>query len=174
MKTMIVILSALILLTQAAAGADRPERELRWNSSRGPADGWMMVGRDSPYSAAWLDEVGLNLTADQDDRLRTLDEKWMRQVEPLQDRMRETGKALKSEWLKLEPDRRRTEALQGEVFRLREQMREMRAGRRAEALKVLTAEQRSRLEETEQRRSVRHDRVRYRQNWFLPNSKQGR
>ena len=86
----------------------------------------------------------------------------MRQFEPLQARLFETGKELKAEWLQREPDRRKIEALQGEVAKLQERIREKLAARRAEALEILSAEQRVRLDEAEQRRDVRHDRIRFR------------
>ena len=163
MKTMIVILSAFVLLTQAA-GADHPGRGPGREPGRGPVNAWMMVHREGPYSAAWIAEAGLRLTEAQADRIRTLEEKWTRQIEPLQARLVDTGKELKVEWLKPEPDRRRIEALQAEVSRLHESMREKLAGRRAEALEVLTPAQRLRLEEAEQRRDMRHDRIRFRLN----------
>jgi Spy/CpxP family protein refolding chaperone len=163
MKTMIVILSAFVLLTQAV-GADHPGRWLGREPGRGPVNGWMMVHREGPYSAAWIAEAGLRLTEAQADRIRTLEEKWARQIEPLRARLVDTGKELKVEWLKPEPDRRRIEVLQAEVSRLHESMREKLAGRRAEALEVLTPAQQARLEEAEQRRDLHHDRIRFRLN----------
>jgi len=124
----------------------------------------MMVHREGPYSAAWIVEAGLRLTEEQADRIRALEEKWTRQIEPLQDRLYETGKELKAEWLKPQPDRHRIGALQGEVSRLHERMREKLAGRRAETLEVLTPAQQERLEGAEQRRDVYHDRIRFRLN----------
>jgi len=124
----------------------------------------MMVHRDGPYSAVWIAETGLRLTEEQADRVRVLEEKWTRQIEPLQDRLYETGKELKTEWLKPQPDRRRIEILQGEVSRLHESMREKLAGRRAETLEILTPAQQERLEGAEQRRDVYHDRIRFRLN----------
>lgn len=163
MKTMIVILSVFVLLTPAAA-ADPPGRDPGRNPSRGSADGWIMGHREGPCSAAWLAEAGLRLTEGQTARIRILEQKWTRQIEPDQNRLYETGKELKTEWLRPEPDRHRIEALQGEVSRLHERMREKLAGRRAEALEVLTPAQRERLEEAERRRDVRHDRIRFRLN----------
>ena len=159
---MIVIVSALILLTQSAAGGDHPGRGPGWGSGRGPTDGRMMVHRDGPYSAAWIAAAGVTLAADQTARIRSLEEKYARQFEPLQARLYETGKELKTEWLQREPERRRIEALQGEVAKLHERIREKMAEHRAEALDILSAEQQARLEEAEQRRDVRHDRIRFR------------
>lgn len=166
MKEMIVILSALLLLTQGAAGGDHPGRGPgqghMWGSGRGPTNGMMMVHQDGPYSAGWIASAGVSLTMDQTVRIRMLEEKYVRQFEPLQARLFETGKELKAEWLKTEPDRRKIEALQGEVAKLHERIREKMADRRAEALEILSAEQRARLDEAEQRRDVRHDRIRFR------------
>jgi Spy/CpxP family protein refolding chaperone len=165
-KEMIVILSALLLLTQGAAGGDHPGRGPGrgplWGSGRGPTDGRMVVHRDGPYSAAWIADAGVSLTTDQRARIRTLEEKYVRQFEPLQTRLFETGKELKTEWLKTEPDRRKIEALQGEVAKLHGRIREKLADRRAEALEILSAEQRARLDEAEQRGDMRHDRIRFR------------
>jgi len=122
----------------------------------------MMMHRDGPYSSAWIAEAGLLLTKEQAARIRILEEKYTRQFEPFQARLSETGKELKAEWLKPQPDRRRIEAHQGEVSRLHERIREKLAERRAEVLEILTAAQRARLEETEQRRDMRHDQIRFR------------
>jgi Spy/CpxP family protein refolding chaperone len=122
----------------------------------------MSIHKDGPYSAEWIAAAGLNLTAEQNARIRTMEEKWTRQFEPLQSRWYETRKELKAEWLKTEIDRRRIDVLQDEVAGLRERMREKIADRRAEVLEILTAEQRARVEDAEQIRDVYHNWIWYR------------
>jgi|GEM_PF-1573622 len=161
MSKAIIILSAFILLAQGAVGADHPARNPGRELGRGPVNGWMMLHRDGPYSVSWITDAGLTVTTEQATRIRTLEEKYTRQFEPLQARLLETGKALKIEWLKLSPDQRRIAALQGELSRLHKQLLEKMSERRAEALEVLNAEQRERAEEAEQRRDMHHDRIRF-------------
>ena len=83
----------------------------------------------------------LKLTAEQAARIRTLDEKYAQEIEPIREQFYDKGRELKSEWLQKEPDRGKIKALQGEVAKLRERMREKMAGHRADVLKVLTPEQ---------------------------------
>jgi len=122
-----------------------------------------MVHREGPYSAAWIATAGLPLTTEQTRRIRILAEKYAQQFEAIQARLLEMGKELKTEWLKMRPDRRRIETLQGEVSRLQKQFLEKMSEHHAMALEVLTVEQRVRLEAAEQRYNARHDRIQFRQ-----------
>jgi len=85
----------------------------------------------------------LKLTEEQVAQLRTLDEKYAQEIEPIREELFNKGRELKSEWLRTEPDRSRIEALRGEAAKLHEQMRAQLAAHRSDVLKILTLEQRT-------------------------------
>jgi Spy/CpxP family protein refolding chaperone len=137
MKMTIAILSALFLVAQGTAIADRAERD---RIDRGP----MGYGRGYDCSSLTTN-TKLKLTAEQTDRLRALDEKYRQEIEPIREQLYDKGHELKAEWLQTTPDRGKIEILRGEVTKLREQMRGPLEARRTEVLKVLTLEQRAHL-----------------------------
>ena len=138
MKKVIVIISALVLLTQGIAMADRAGRD---RSNRG-----MMMGYGMAYDCSSLTaNAKLKLTTDQVARLRALDDKYRQEIEPIREQLYTKGHELKAEWLQTNPDRGRINALQGYVAELRERMRAPLAAHRTEVLKVLTLEQRAHL-----------------------------
>ena len=144
MKKAIAILSALFFLTQGTAMAARPGRD---HINRGP----MGYGKD--YDCSSLEANGkLRLTTEQTARLRALDEKYALELDPIREQLYKKGRELKAEWLQPNPDLDRIEILQGEVAKLREQMRAPLAAQRAEVLKVLTLEQRAHLPDDGPRR----------------------
>jgi Spy/CpxP family protein refolding chaperone len=138
MKKAIVILSALFLLTQGIAMAARAGRDR--------IDRGMMIGYGRSYDCSSLmANIKLNLTAEQAARLRTLDDKYGQEIEPIRKQLYNRGRELKAEWLQTEPDRGRIEALQGDVVKLQARLRAMLAAHRADALKVLTPEQQAQV-----------------------------
>lgn len=134
MKKKIVILSALLLLTQgtamaAPAGRDRSERG--------------MMGYGKHYDcASIMVNPHLKLTPEQAARLRALDDKYRREIEPIRVQLSDKGRELKAEWLQTEPDRGRIALLRDDVAKLQERLRAALSAQRAEALTVLTPEQR--------------------------------
>jgi Spy/CpxP family protein refolding chaperone len=133
MKKAIAILSALFLLTQGTGMAARAGRD---RIDRG------MMGYGKGYDCSSLTaNAKLKLTVEQSTRLRALDEKYAREIEPLREQLYGKGRELKSEWLQTEPDHGKIEALQGDVAKLQERIREKRAGHRADVLNILTTEQ---------------------------------
>ena len=137
MKKAIVILSALVLLTQglamaAPAGRDRIER------------GMMGYGKNYDCSSI-IANPHLKLTAEQAARLRALDDKYRPEIEPIRGQLSDKGRELKAEWLQTEPDRGRIELLKGDVAKLQARLRAALAAQRADALKVLTPEQRTQV-----------------------------
>jgi len=135
MKKALVIISAFFLLAQGTAMAARAGRD---RIERGP------MGYGRGYDCSSLTANGkLKLTAEQAARLRTLDEKYAQELDPIREQLYDKGRELKSEWLQTEPDRGRIEILQAEAAKLREQMRAPLAAHRAEVLKILTLEQRA-------------------------------
>ena len=138
MKKAIVILSALFLLTQGTAMADR--------AGRAHIDRGMMMGYGMAYDCSSLTaNAKLKLTTDQVARLRALDDKYRQEIEPIREQLYGKGRELKAEWLQKNPDRGKIGALQGDVVELRERMRAPLAAHRTEVLKVLTLEQRAHL-----------------------------
>lgn len=137
MKNAIAILSALFLLTQGTAMADREGQGRPDGSVRGYGIGY--YGYNLTFDAT------LNLTAEQAARIRVLDERYVQDVAPVRAQLRDKGHELKSEWLQTEPDRGRIAGLQKEVAKLQKQIREKIAGHRAEVLNILTPEQRAKV-----------------------------
>ncbi len=138
MKKVIVIISALVLLTQGIAMAARAGRD------RG--DRGMIMGYGMAYDCSSLTaNAKLKLTAEQAARLRALDVKYRQEIEPIRKQLYGKGQELRAEWLQTNPDRGKIEALQGDVAELRARMRAPLAAHRTEVLKVLTLEQRAHL-----------------------------
>lgn len=141
MKKLIMIVITLFFLIQATVIAVHAERDI---SNR-------KMGRHGNclYDVDLAADAKLNLTPEQAGRIRALYEKYASDIEPLRMQLREKGKALKTEWLRTEPDRNKIASLRDEVVNLNKQMREKIAGHRADVFDVLTAEQRVRALEIE-------------------------
>ncbi len=139
MKRLIIMLLTLLLVMQATAIALHAERDNRRIDRHG----------NCLYDVDLAAEAKLNLTPEQAGRIRALHEKYASDIEPLRMQLREKGRALKTEWLRTEPDRNKIESLRDELFNLNKQMQEKIAGHRAEVLDVLTTEQRTRALEIE-------------------------
>jgi hypothetical protein len=134
MKMTIAILSALILLTQGSALADRAGRD---RIDRGT------MGYGGGYDCSSLTaNAKVKLTAEQAAHIRALDEKYEQEIEPILEQLYGKGRQLKAEWLQTNPDRGRIEILQDEVTKLQERMRAPLAAHHTEVLKALTLEQR--------------------------------
>ena len=145
MKKAIAIVSALFLLTQGTAMADR--------AARGRIDRGMMMGYGKIYDCSSLTaNAKLKLTAEQIARLRSLDEKYVQEIEAIREQLYDKGQELKSEWLQMTPDRGRIEALQSEAAKLQERMRATLAAHRADVLNILTPEQQARVPDEGPRR----------------------
>jgi Spy/CpxP family protein refolding chaperone len=147
MKKAIVILSMIFLLTQgttmadgARAGRDRIERG--------------MMGYENRYGCSSLTaNAKLKLTAEQIARLRTLDEKYRQEIEPIREQIYDKGLELKAEWLQTKPDRGRIEVMQGEAAKLQERLRVTLTTHRAEVLTILTPEQQAQVPDDEHGRA---------------------
>lgn len=139
MKRTLVILSALFLSMQgmaqaAPAGRDRSER------------GMMGYGKNYDCSSIMANHH-LKLTPEQTARLRALDDKYRQEIEPLRGQLSDKGRELKTEWLQTEPDRGRIALLRDDVAKLQERLQAAVSAQRAEALAVLTPEQRAQVPE---------------------------
>jgi Spy/CpxP family protein refolding chaperone len=141
------ILTALLLASLAAAtalaGDERRERHRR--------------GPDRFEEVMAL--PGLNLTEEQQERIRTLREAYREASKPLRERMIGKGRELRNLWLAQTPDRERIMAVQAEAQELRAQLSEKEEGYFQEARRLLTPEQRTRLEVFEVERRRHHERM---------------
>ena len=139
MKRVIVISSILFFLALTAADA-APAR-------RGHMNVGMMDDESVHYSARLTANPTLKLTAEQASQIRELDDKYAQEMKSTQTQMYNKGNALKTEWLQARPDRDKITALQCEVSKLRDQMREKMTNHRTEVRHVLTLEQQAQVPE---------------------------
>jgi Spy/CpxP family protein refolding chaperone len=84
---------------------------------------------------------GLNLTAEQTEKLGSLREAHLREVKPLQDQMYSKAGELRLLWLQQTPDQKKILTVQKEVRTLRDQLTDKQTAYRLEANKILTLEQ---------------------------------
>lgn len=84
---------------------------------------------------------GLNLTAEQAEKLGSLREAHLREVKPLQDQMYSKAGELRLLWLQQTPDQKKILTVQKEVRTLRDQLTDKQTAYRLEANKILTLEQ---------------------------------
>ena len=91
---------------------------------------------------AMADETrGLNLTTEQTQKINDLREAHLKEIKPLQDKLYAKSGDVRNLWLAKTPDQEKIQALQKEVFNLRDQLMEKMTAYRLEARKVLTPEQ---------------------------------
>jgi len=102
---------------------------------------------------------GLNLTAEQQARIRNLREAYREASKPLRERMIDKGRELRTLWLVQTPDRERIMSVQAKAQELRAQLREKEEEYLQEARRLLTPEQRARLEVFEVGRRQHHERT---------------
>jgi Spy/CpxP family protein refolding chaperone len=93
-----------------------------------------------------LNAPGLNLTAEQKEKIGALRRSHLREVQPLQERLRLKSRELRELWLAREPDRERIMPLHKEVQWIRNEMEDRLTAYRLEALQILTPEQQQRVE----------------------------
>lgn len=84
---------------------------------------------------------GLDLTADQTEKINAIRAAHLRDIQPLQDQMYSKSQELRSLWLATTPDRDKITALQKEAQGLRDQLTDKRTTYRLEVRQVLTPEQ---------------------------------
>jgi Spy/CpxP family protein refolding chaperone len=90
-------------------------------------------------------ERGLDLTAEQKEKINTLRETHLKDVRPLQDQLFVKSRELKDLWLAKTPDRESILALQKEVQALRNQLMEKLTTYRLDAWQLLTSEQQTKV-----------------------------
>jgi Spy/CpxP family protein refolding chaperone len=89
--------------------------------------------------------AGLNLTADQQAKIKEMREARFKEIAPLRDQMFAKRDELRKLWLEPNPDQGKIAATQKEMRSVRDQMQDNTTAYRLDALKVLTPEQQEKL-----------------------------
>ncbi len=129
MKKVMIIVAAIVLAaaTSPAAAAHR-----EWQGGYGSEPGNVTDIAGIP---------GLNLSADQAERIGALRQAHRRDIKPLQEQLMGKSRQLRELWLANTPDRDRILALQREVHDLRGRLLEKLTGYRLEVLQMLAPDQ---------------------------------
>ena len=90
--------------------------------------------------------AGLDLTADQQQKLSALRGEVDRKMDPLRDEMSAKSDELRQLWRAPKPDKKAIETKQAQLDQVRKQMQEARTGYRLASLDVLTPAQREKLQ----------------------------
>lgn len=96
--------------------------------------------------AALLNQPGLNLTAEQISKIRAMDEQFVRETKPLQDKLCSNSSDLKRLWMQRTPDQQKISARQAEIRALRDRLQDKATAHRLSVLNVLTPEQRDKVQ----------------------------
>ncbi|HAJ27147.1 MAG TPA: hypothetical protein DCG53_07880 [Syntrophus sp. (in: bacteria)] len=90
--------------------------------------------------------AALNLTADQEAKIKTLRDAQLTEAKPLQDKMFSKRGELKLLWLQQNPNQQKIVAVQKEIRSLRDQLQDKQTNHRLAVLKVLTPEQQTKVQ----------------------------
>jgi zinc resistance-associated protein len=131
MKKMIVAVMVISLL--ATAGLAMAQG---WG--RGPG-----YGPDYGPRGAW--GPGLNLSAEQNQKIQAMKESFFKETLPLRNEMQTKRLELRTLWVQTNPDQEKILAKQKEINALRAQLQEKSTKNRLEMRKVLTPEQQAQL-----------------------------
>jgi len=134
MKKVVMFLAAIAL---AAIMASPAAAYRGMAGGNGPGFGY---GGDV---TAWQ---GLNLTADQTAKIRSLQEAQLKEIQPLQNKLYSKGSELKLLWLQQAPDRGKITAADHEVRALRDQIQDKMTNHRLAVFNVLTPEQQTKVQ----------------------------
>ena len=128
MKKLMIVLAVIAVV---AVVASSPAEARRGGGEGYPGGGY--------YDLAAA--PGLNLTAEQTEKLGTLREAHLREVKPLRDQVYSKAGELRLLWLQRTPDQQKIVTVQKEVRILRDQLTDKQTAYRLEANKILTPEQ---------------------------------
>ena len=107
-------------------------------------------GRGPGYGPCQSGDVqglpGLNLSADQENKIRTLRDAHLKEIKPLQDQLFSKRGELKLLWLQQQPNEEKITAVQREIRNLRDQLQDKETKHRFAVLKVLTPEQQTKVQ----------------------------
>jgi Spy/CpxP family protein refolding chaperone len=143
MKKVMIIVAALVLGVAAAPPSMAAHRE--WQGGYGSEPGNVTDIAGIP---------GLNLSADQTERIGALRQVHRRDIRPLQEQLMGKSRELRELWLAKMPDRERILALQREVHDLRGRLLEKLTGYRLEVLQMLTPDQQAKVQTFEAERRM--------------------
>lgn len=136
-KRNVIILTTLLLVGLATVAFARG----------GGPDGW---GRGAGCGACIGGDVtaasGLNLTAEQTEKLQALRQNMQQETKPLRDKMFAKRGDLRLLWADKNPDQDKIVAAQKEMRSLRDQMQDKMTTYRLAALNVLTPEQKAKIQ----------------------------
>ena len=138
-----MITAAVIVLAAIAASPATAHREWQGGYGHGPGNVADIAGIS-----------GLNLSAEQTQRIGVLREAHRRDIRPLQEQLMGKGRQLRELWLAKTPDRERILALQSEVHDLRGRLLEKLSAYRLEVLRMLTPDQQAKVQAFEAQRHM--------------------
>ncbi len=102
-------------------------------------------GEGDCYGADLTAAPGLNLTTEQTAKINALREVHLKDVKPIQDKMFSKRGDLRLLWLQKNPDQEKIVQTQKEIRTLRDQMQDKKDNYRLKMFKVLTPEQKEKL-----------------------------
>lgn len=108
-----------------------------------------MAGGNGPgfgYAGDTTAWQGLNLTADQTAKIRSLQEAQLKEIQPLQNKLYSKRSELRLLWLQQAPDRDKITAADQEARTLRDQIQDRMTNHRLAFFNVLTPEQQTKLQ----------------------------
>ena len=136
-KVSLMMVMGLLIVGMATAA-------FGWGGGHG---GW---GRGPGYGPCMGGDVtansGLNLTAEQQEKIQALQVAQRKEIKPLQDKMFAKRGDLKLLWLERSPDQEKILAAQKELRNLRGQMEDKMTEHKLAIYKVLTPEQQSKIQ----------------------------
>lgn len=103
----------------------------------------------------------LNLTDDQTAKINALQKAHLKDIKPLQDEMFSKRGDLRILWLEKEPNQEKILTMQKEIRTIRDQMHDKATEFKVAVAKILTPEQKEKLEDSFRYRGYRHHHERY-------------
>ncbi|MBN1382023.1 MAG: Spy/CpxP family protein refolding chaperone [Deltaproteobacteria bacterium] len=149
MKKISMVVMSVVFLTTLATSAFAFD----WN--RGPGRGLKDRG-DWPGISKYL-----NLTDEQNTSINALRKEHLKDIKPLQDEMFAKRGDLRLMWLETEPNQEQILALQKEIRTIRDKMQDKATEFRIAVGKILTPEQKEKLQTSFRNRGYRHHHDRY-------------
>ncbi|MCE5283596.1 MAG: Spy/CpxP family protein refolding chaperone [Deltaproteobacteria bacterium] len=141
-RMMMVVMLALAAMLASPAMAAR-----EWRGGYGNGPGAVRDVTSVP---------GLNLSAEQTERVKTLREAHLKDIEPLLDQIQARGQELRKLWLAETPEREKILALQKVVHGLRGQLLEKLAAYHLAVRQILTPEQQAKIKDFAVEQHMRH------------------
>lgn len=138
-KVVLTLMAVLVITALTTTSFAYAWGQGMWGGGRGPGYGNCQSGDLQGLAA-------LNLTADQEAKIKSLREAQLNEVKPLQDKMFSKRGELRLLWLQQNPDKEKIVAVQKEIRSLRDQLQDKQTNNRLVVLKVLTPEQQTKIQ----------------------------